>query len=69
MEKRIARIIDSDASDRFVVSYRRVGARDTLIGKIKPAEGPFNTYEEARDYAAMANSKPHTPFFFFVERA
>ena len=54
---------------RFVVSYRRVGARDTLIGKIKPAEGPFNTYEEARDYAAMANSKPHTPFFFFVERA
>ncbi len=53
----------------YVVSYRRVGARDTLIGQIKTADGPFNTYEAARDYAAKSNSKPFTPFFFFVERA
>jgi len=53
----------------FVVSYRQIGASDTLVGKIKTTEGPFNTYEEARTYATRANNKPHTPFFFFVERA
>ena len=59
----------TEISAKYNVSYRRVGARDTLIGGIKHAEGPFDTYDAAAEYAVAANSKPHTPFFFFVERS
>ncbi len=63
-------MIDDNYTGKFTVSYRRVGARDTLIGGIIEChEGPFDNYEEAKQFAVAANCKPFTPYFFFVERA
>jgi hypothetical protein len=57
-----------DTSALYNVAFRRIGKDETLIGKIYTAAGPL-AYFDAKRLAEQSNSKPFTPFFFFLERA